>query len=365
MSYNILVINPGATSTKIGWYEDDRELMVKNIMHSAAELDAIPTKLEKIQYRKEIILKTLAEEGFDVKTIDAIAARGGTVLGLLGGAYEVNDDLVEVCLKPEMGHPSNYAAVIGKEIADELGIKAYIYDAVGTNETLPIARMTGLKGIIRKNGTHALNTRAVAKKAARDLGRPYADCTFVVVHMGGGVSINIQSGGRIIDTISTDEGPMSTTRCGVIPANTIVKMMLGKVTNVATGEPFTVKEINELLGSKGGLISLLGTNDFIDVEKRYMAGEQEVVDVLHFWAYQIGKYVGLMSTVKCGKIDQIILTGGPALSKIFTDLIKERIEWIAPVKVIGGALEMEALDEGILAVLRGEEEAKVLTEAFD
>ena len=351
MSYNILVINPGATSTKIGWYEDDRELMVKNIMHSAAELDAIPTKLEKIQYRKEIILKTLAEEGFDVKTIDAIAARGGTVLGLLGGAYEVNDDLVEVCLKPEMGHPSNYAAVIGKEIADELGIKAYIYDAVGTNETLPIARMTGLKGIIRKNGTHALNTRAVAKKAARDLGRPYADCTFVVVHMGGGVSINVHIGGKIVDTISTGEGPMSTTRAGVIST--------GEMLNLATSGKYTKQELREMLDSKGGLVSLLGSNDVIELEKRYNEGDPEAVKVMEFWAYQLGKYTALMASVAKGRVDQIILTGGPAFAKPLTDLISERVDWIAPVNVIPGALEMEALDMGILGVLRGEEEPKL------
>ncbi|MBR0374627.1 MAG: butyrate kinase [Mogibacterium sp.] len=365
MAYNILVINPGATSTKIGWFEDDKEIFTTNIMHSAQELDAIPTKKEKIEYRSEMVKKTLNEQGFDMSTLSAIACRGGTFGGLLGGAYIVDDFMVDVCLKPNQGHPANYAAVIGKEIADELGIKAYIYDGVGTNETDPIARMTGIKGIQRLNRTHALNTRAVCKAAARDLGMKYADGTFIAVHMGGGVSINIQSGGRIVDTIATDEGPMSTTRCGIIPGNTIVKMMQGKITNVATGEPFTVKEINELMGSKGGLVSLLGTNDVIEVEQRYFAGEQEVIDVVKFWAYQIAKYVGLMATVRCGKIDQIILTGGPAKSKMFTDLIRERIEWIAPVKVIGGALEMEALAEGILAVLNGEEEANVLTEAFD
>ncbi|MBR0373063.1 MAG: butyrate kinase [Mogibacterium sp.] len=351
MAYNILVINPGATSTKIGWFEDETPVFTKNIMHSVEELDALPTKLEKIQYRKKILMQVLKDEGFDVSKLDAIAARGGTIFNMQGGAYEVNDDLVEACLKPENGHASNYAAVIGKEIADELGIKAYIYDAVGTNETLPIARMTGLKGIIRKNGTHALNTRAVAKKAAKSLGRKYADCCFVVVHMGGGVSINIHKDGKIIDTISTGEGPMSTTRAGVLST--------GEVLNMATSGNYTKQELREMFDSKGGLISLLGTNDLFEVEDRYKAGDPEAVRVLEFWAYQLGKYTALMASVGKGQIDQIILTGGPAYCKPLTDLIIDRVGWIAPVNIIPGALEMEALASGVLEVLHGEEVPKL------
>ena len=38
MSYRILVINPGSTSTKIGVYEDETLLFDKTLRHSAEEI---------------------------------------------------------------------------------------------------------------------------------------------------------------------------------------------------------------------------------------------------------------------------------------------------------------------------------------
>ena len=37
MSYKILIINPGSTSTKIGVYEDETQLMEETLRHSTEE----------------------------------------------------------------------------------------------------------------------------------------------------------------------------------------------------------------------------------------------------------------------------------------------------------------------------------------
>ena len=45
MSFKILAINPGSTSTKIAIFEDETEKFVKNIKHSAEELRNLITWL--------------------------------------------------------------------------------------------------------------------------------------------------------------------------------------------------------------------------------------------------------------------------------------------------------------------------------
>ena len=62
----------------------------------------------------------------------------------------------------------------------------------------------------------------------------------------------------------------------------------------------------------------------------------------------------------CGKVDRIILTGGIAYSKMITDDICRRVGWIAPVELMPGEYEMEALAEGGLRVLRKEEQPKTI-----
>lgn len=57
-------------------------------------------------------------------------------------------------------------------------------------------------------------------------------------------------------------------------------------------------------------------------------------------------------------MDAILITGGLAHSNVLVGWIKERVGFIAPVKVYPGEDEMEALAAGALRVLRGQEKAK-------
>ena len=80
--------------------------------------------------------------------------------------------------------------------------------------------------------------------------------------------------------------------------------------------------------------------------------------VLEAFYYQIAKEIGAMSMSLGGKVDQIILTGGIANGKVITSEIAKLVDWIAPVTVYPGEDEMLALAQGVLRVIRGEEEAK-------
>ena len=61
------------------------------------------------------------------------------------------------------------------------------------------------------------------------------------------------------------------------------------------------------------------------------------------------------SIVLKGRCDAIILTGGLAYSKILTKQVEEYVGFLAPVIVMPGEKEMEALALGGLRILRGEE----------
>jgi butyrate kinase len=68
--------------------------------------------------------------------------------------------------------------------------------------------------------------------------------------------------------------------------------------------------------------------------------------------------LGDLATAVRGKVDRIILTGGIAHSKMVADSISSYVDWIAPVELMPGEFEMEALAEGGLRILRGEEAPK-------
>jgi len=65
-----------------------------------------------------------------------------------------------------------------------------------------------------------------------------------------------------------------------------------------------------------------------------------------------------MCAVLGGNIDAIVLTGGMANNSDFVNRIKSYIYKFAPVFVVPGEYEMEALALGALRVLKGEEKPK-------
>ena len=66
-----------------------------------------------------------------------------------------------------------------------------------------------------------------------------------------------------------------------------------------------------------------------------------------------------MSTVLCGKVDAILLTGGLMRFQDVYDGIQKHCGWIEPITVYPGEMEQEALALSVLKVLNGK--AKALT----
>ncbi|WP_449185966.1 butyrate kinase [Zhurongbacter thermophilus] len=354
MGYKILVINPGSTSTKVALFEDEKKLWQETVRHDPAEIQKFDRIADQYEFRKNTILRLLEEKGVSLQEIDAFVGRGGLLKPMEGGTYRVNEKMLDDLRNRPMGeHASNLGALIAYELAQEAGGKpAFIVDPVVVDEMVDIARPTGWPEFQRKSIFHALNQRAIARKWAREQGKDYKDVNVVVAHMGGGISIGAHKQGRVIDVNNAldGEGPMSPERSGTLPVYSLAKLCFeGK---------YDKKTMLKKIKGQGGWVAHLGTSNAIEIEKDVEAGDEKAQLVVGATAYQVAKWIGHMAAALEGKVDAILLTGGLAYFKWFVDKIKEHAEWIAPIYVYPGEMEMEALALGALRVLKGEEEAK-------
>jgi len=348
MSYKILSINPGSTSTKIAVYEDDKPLFVKTIDHSVEDLMKYETLFDQFDMRKIHVVKAVEENGVKQAELSAVVGRGGQITPLKAGGYLVNQNMIDALKSPETRpHESNLGALIAYSIAQPLGIPAYIYDAVSSDELIDVAKITGIPEIVRESFCHVLNTKATARKVAEQMGGAYRDMNFIVAHIGGGISVSAHEKGRIIDVITDDAGPFSPERSGSVP--------LGYIVDMCYSGKYTKKELMVKLKKDSGIKGLLGTNDCRKVERMIAEGDVKAARIFEAQAYQIAKGIGEMAPPLSGKIDAVILTGGLAYSEYIVREVTRRVEYLGKVVVMPGENEMEALSLGALRILKGEE----------
>lgn len=349
--HRILVINPGSTSTKIGLFENETPLFKETLRHTVEETSADLDREEQARFRRLALTNLLAEKGFALESLSAIVVRGGLLRPLASGTYLVSDRVYDDLVQAKYGwHASNLGSIIALPLAREEGLPVYTVDPVTVDEFEPLARYSGLKGVARQSMSHALNMKAVARRAAELLGRRYEDLNLVVVHLGSGISVSAHKQGKMIDVNNAnEEGPFSLERCGTLPALGLVRLCFSGERDMA--------ETIKLLTSRGGIYSYLQTKDFTEVEKEVDKGNQEVTEIVEAMAYQVSKEVGAMSTVLLGRVDSIVLTGGMAHARNLVKMIEKRVSFIAPLTVLAGEEELEALAAGALRVLREEVEA--------
>ncbi len=352
MGKKSLIINPGSTSTKIGVFEDENLLFDETLRHSTEEISSYASIVDQKDFRKDIIMNFLKSKNFDVSSLDFVVGRGGMLKPIPGGTYEVTDSLLADLKVGVSGqHASNLGGILAREIADSIGVPSFIVDPVVVDEMMPIARYSGVPELPRKSIFHALNQKAVAKRYAKEIGKPYEELNLIVVHMGGGVSVGPHKNGKIIDIFNAldGDGAFSPERAGAVPVGDLVKMCFsGK---------YTEKEVYKKLVGNGGFNAYCGTNDMRDVEKMVNEGDKHADEVREAFILQMSKNIGAMACVLDGKVDQIIVTGGIAYDKTVVAKIKERCGWIAPFTVYPGEDELLALAQGGLRVVNGEEKA--------
>ena len=350
----ILTINPGSTSTKLALFEDETELLKQELAIRAEDIAHCTLMIQQLDIRMQSIRNFIQDAKLDLSTLDMIVARGGSIHGVRSGAYLI-DAHVDAMLRyrPRSQHVSSLAAIIAYQLSLESGVPAIFYDAPSADDADEIMHYTGLPECRRFVTSHCLNSKMVARQVAERLGKPYEACNIIVAHLGGGITMAFHSGGRMVDTLLDDAGPMSPQRAGRIPVTDVI--------NLCYSGRYTREEMANKMRGRGGLVAWFGVNDARDVEAMIDAGDQKAKEVYWYMAYQIAKGIGELSVVQSGKLDRIVLTGGLAWSKRLTDWVTERVEFLAPVIVIPGEQEMLALAQGGMRVLRGEEEARRYT----
>ena len=350
----VLVINPGSTSTKIGVFEDETLLFEETLRHSTEEIAKYASILDQKDFRKDIIVNFLKDKNFDIQSLAVVVGRGGMLKPIPGGTYAVTEDLLyDLEIGKQGQHASNLGGILAREIAESIGVPSYIVDPVVVDELIPEARISGVPELPRTSVFHALNQKAVAKRYAKEIGKPYDSLNLIVVHMGGGVSVGAHKNGQVINVFNAldGDGSFSPERAGAVPVGALVKMCFsGK---------YTEKEVYKKLVGAGGFNAYCGSNDMRDIDKMCDNGDEKAVLVRDAFCMQMAMNIGSMATVLEGKVDRIIVTGGIAYDKYVVEQLEKKAGFIAPFTVYPGEDELLALAQGALRVLNGEEEAKV------
>ena len=349
-----LIINPGSTSTKIAVFEDENSIFEKTLRHSNEELGIYTKVADQFEFRKNLILEALMENNIAIESLNAVVGRGGLLKPIEGGTYLVNDRLVEDLKISKMGeHASNLGGLIARSIGEQAQIPSFIVDPVVVDELDEVARVSGHPNFERVSIWHALNQKAVARRAAQGkFNKKYEDMNFVVAHLGGGISVGAHKKGKCIDVNNAlnGEGPFSPERSGSLPAEQLVKTCF-------SGE-YTQAEIKKMIVGKGGLSAYLDTNNAKEVSDRANSGDEKAKLIYSSMAYQVAKAIGEYAVVLDGDVDAILITGGIAYDKDFVAMIENKVKFIADVVVYPGEDELLALAQGGLRVLKGEESAK-------
>ncbi|MCK5736916.1 MAG: butyrate kinase [Spirochaetaceae bacterium] len=354
----ILVINPGSTSTKVAIFTGLKKHAEITEQHSSEELRSFETLPDQLFFREAVVRRFLRAHGWEIENLDAVAGRGGMLHPLDGGIYRVGPVMLDHLRSSCYGeHASNLGAQLAREIAERADCPAYIVDPIAVDELDEPARLSGHPEIPRRSVFHALNQRSVARLVAERIGKSYGDSRFIVAHLGGGISIGAHKNGRVIDVNNAldGDGPFTPERVGTLPTGQVVSLCFG------SGKPES--EIRRMIKGAGGVVAYCGTNDIRELLKQKNAetlSESSIPPEIVFEALcrQIAQAICAHGATLEGKVDAVILTGGMAYSSEMVKRLKTMCGWMAPVEVVSGEREMEALAEGAVRALRGEEPVK-------
>lgn len=361
MSYKVFVINPGSTSTKIAYFEDEKKLFETSVFHDAPELAKYPTVIDQFPYRKQLILDFIKENKIDLTGVDAIVGRGGSSYSVHSGVYEITDLLIRDTEAGKGGvrHPSNLGPRLAKELQEIYGGRIFIVDSPMTDEFEEVARITGIPGMYRRSHLHVLNQKGTARfhcsfdHGSRSL--RYEDGNFIVCHIDGGISIAAHKKGRMIDGNdgAGGEGPFTPTRVGSVDILDFIEYL--------EDHPERPEVLRKKCMTGGGLAAHFGTSNADTIHKMVEEGNKKAVRIWNAMIYNICKQIGAMATVLEGQVDGIICGGGLMRFHDVVDQIRDRCEWIAPVSVYPGEFEHEAMAAGAIRVLKGEEKVQIYT----
>lgn len=353
MSNKMLVMNMGSTSTKIAVFEGENQLWRESLEHPREELTRYPNYRDQYTYRKDAIVKTLEQHGEDISTFDLFVSRGGTIKPIPGGIWKITETMLEDAWSGKYGeHPCNIGGQIAFDLGKEYSCPALTVDPPVCSELSDEAKISGLPQIERIASGHFLNQRAIARRYARETGQDYNKLNLIVAHMGGGVSVGAHVHGKVVEfnNALAGDGPMAMERAGTLPT--------GELINMCFSGKYSREEMIRMVNGRGGMFAYLGLTDARKIQEMIENGDEYAKSITKAMAYQIAREIGSLAPIFKGKVDAILLTAGLAYWEYFVSLIREQVDFIAPVNVYPGENEMLSLAEGACRFLTGKEQAQ-------
>lgn len=352
----MLVINPGSTSTKVSYFEDEKNIYTESIFHDAPELLKYPTTNDQMPMRKQVLLTFLQSHGMTPADMDVFIGRGGCAYSQAAGVMEIDERLVQDTAADKGGsdHPAKLGVMLAYELGCEYRKPMYTVNPTNVDELWDYARLTGIAGLYRRAQTHVLNQKGIAAIHAKKLGKRYEDLNLIVCHVDGGITVTAHKAGRMVDSTegAGGDGPFTPTRLGSIPVMEVLQYL---------DEGHTTAQMRSMLSRSGGFVSHFGTSDAAKVHALVDAGDKKAVTVWNAMIYQLCKSIGCMAAVLEGKVDGILLTGGLMRYDDILEGVEQRCGWIAPITVYPGECEQEAMADAVLEVLRGQRQANRYT----
>ena len=352
----LLIINPGSTSTKVSYFEDEKNVYTESIFHDAPELLKYPTTNDQMPMRMEVLHQFLESHGMTAADIDVFVGRGGCAYSQKAGVMVIDSRLAEDTAKDLGGsdHPAKLGVMLAYELGKKYGKPMYTVNPTNVDELCDYARLTGIAGLYRRAQTHVLNQKGIAAIHAKVLGKKYEDLNLIVCHVDGGITVTAHRQGKMIDSTegAGGDGPFTPTRLGSIPVMEVLQYL---------DQGHSTGEMRAMLSRSGGFVSHFGTSDAAKVHSLVDSGDPKGTTVWNAMVYQLCKSIGGMAAVLEGKVDGILLTGGLMRYDDIRQAVETRCGWIAPISVYPGECEQEAMADAVLEVLRGEKEASRYT----
>lgn len=354
--YRLLIINPGSTSTKVSYFENEKNIHTESIFHDAPVLLQYPTTNDQVPMRRGVIDAFLEKYGIAPEEIDVFVGRGGCAYSQPSGVMTISPELVTDTADDVGGsdHPAKLGVMLAYDLGSAYGKPMYTVNPTNVDEFCDYARPTGIAGLYRRAQTHVLNQKGIADIHAKTLGKRYSDCNFIVCHIDGGITVTAHQKGKMIDSTegAGGDGPFTPTRLGSIPVMEVLQYL---------DQGHTTEEMRQMLSRSGGFVSHFGTSNSDTVHVMVESGDKKANVIWNTMIYQLCKSIGEMAAVLEGRVDGILLTGGLVRFADIVEGVQKKCGWIAPVTVYPGECEQEAMANAVLEVLRGEKEAHTYT----
>lgn len=325
---NILIINSGSSSIKFQLISMPSERVVcEGLVERIGSENALlkyhtnKTKLEEtlaIVSHKVGLLK-IAHLLLDpdlgvIENVKEITIVGHRVVH--GGKAFSDTSLIDASVKEKIKNLFSLAPLHnphnleGIELAEEIFPNAKqvaVFDTAFHYSIPDVAKKYALPEEFYENkvqvyGFHGTSHKYVSEKAIDYL--HLKTSKIISIHLGNGCSITAIKDGKSIDHsmgFAPSNGLIMGSRSGDIDHAIIFYLVetLG----------YSLKQVNELLIKKSGMLGLTGFSDLRDIQAEAEKGNQECILALQMNSYRIKKYIGAYAAILNG-IDAIIFTAG-------------------------------------------------------